>query len=264
MAVAAAMVVPFGTRRWCSALTALSLAELRNDRDLSLTGVFKWVLEPLSHVAVYVVLVDVIFGRGTPHYPLFVLCAVLPWQFFQGVITGSMSLVQRHGPVIGNCAFPLTVLPASLVVKEGSTFVVSVLVFLPIAGLLGAKVSFSLLCLPLIAAVLVLLAAGPAFLGGLFGVYFPDFRVIAINLSRLCFLASTALVRPAEVPGDVLPDLLRLNPLSGIFNALRRVLMDGRPPAAGDLLWPAAVAIVFLGVGLPLYVWRQREFAKEL
>jgi hypothetical protein len=48
-------------------------------------------------------------------------------------------------------------------------------------------------------------------------------------------------------------DLVQLNPLSGLFEAYRSVLLYGHAPGAAQLAYPAAVALVALAVTLPVF-----------
>ena len=56
--------------------------------------------------------------------------------------------------------------------------------------------------------------------------------------------------------------LLKLNPLTGIFEAYRDVFYYGRAPAAWELLYPLGFAVVVLGIFVPIYHREQRQFAK--
>jgi ABC-type polysaccharide/polyol phosphate export permease len=57
-------------------------------------------------------------------------------------------------------------------------------------------------------------------------------------------------------------DILRFNPLSGLFEAYRSVLLDGQAPAPWELLYPFAIASLILIIFVPLYGSEQTQFAK--
>ena len=57
-------------------------ADLKKKGSDTFLGNLWWVLDPLLQMAVYVVLVSVIFARSQPDYPLFVFAAILPWKWF--------------------------------------------------------------------------------------------------------------------------------------------------------------------------------------
>jgi ABC-type polysaccharide/polyol phosphate export permease len=56
--------------------------------------------------------------------------------------------------------------------------------------------------------------------------------------------------------------LLRLNPLTGLFEAYRDIFLSGHSPAAWQLLYPIAIASVILVAFVPLYRTEQKQFAK--
>src|SRR5207237_9363357 len=117
---------------------------------------------------------------------------------------------------------------------------------------------------PVVIAVLAILVSGPAYIATIFGLYFPDYRGAAQNFIRLGFLASTGLVAASRIPGDNLPRLLKANPLSGIFDSFRDVVIAERMPTFWHLAYPLATGVVLLALGLALYSWREFEFAKEV
>ena len=57
-------------------------------------------------------------------------------------------------------------------------------------------------------------------------------------------------------------DLLRLNPLSGVFEAYRSVLLYGTRPSAWEVLVPTVFSLVVLAIALPIYFSEQKQFAK--
>lgn len=255
---------PGGVDRRLRVIGALASARLKQSRDVSVVGILKWLLEPLSYMAVYFVLVAVFLDRPSFAYPLFLLCALVPWRYFTGVVGGSMALVSAHAAVITNRAFPRDVLPLVLVATEGANLLVALTLFAPMMAWYGIAPRPSMLWVPALIAILAVLSAGPAYLGGVFGLYFPEYRPLVQNLIRMGFFVSTGLVSLRHVPAGRLTTVLRLNPLSGVFDSFRAVVIDGRAPLPFDLLYPLAVGGFLLAVGVPLYRWREREFAKEV
>jgi ABC-type polysaccharide/polyol phosphate export permease len=246
-------------------LRALTVAELRVTQDLTVVGIFKWMLEPLSYMAVYYLLIGVVLGAAQNRdYPLFLLAGLVQFRYFTGVVNGSMSVLTRFGAAITNRAFPRWVLPLVLAAAEVPTLLLSLLLFVPLMAASGIGPSPALVWIPIIVLVLALVSIGPAYLMAVFGLYFPDFRGAAQNLIRVTYFVSTGLFPASFAQGDILPLLPKLNPLSGVFDAMRAVVMFGKAPKAFDLLYPALAGLVFLALGGSLYRWRQHQFAKEL
>ncbi|MFN2390145.1 MAG: ABC transporter permease [Actinomycetota bacterium] len=245
-------------------LRVLAVAEMRQSRDLTLLGMLKWVLEPLSYMAVYFVLVAAIFDRGREAYPLFLLAALVPFRYFTGVTTGAMGVVKSYGSVITNAAMPMWVLPLVLMVSELATLLLSLFVFVPFMIWYGVVPWPSVLWLPLLLVELMLLCSGPVYAATVFGLYVPHLRGASQNLIRTTFFVSTGLVAAAEVPGNELAQLVRLNPLSSLFESFRAVFLHGSSPALRDLLYLGASGLLMLALGAAVFVWRQHEFPKEV
>jgi ABC-type polysaccharide/polyol phosphate export permease len=243
---------------------ALTAAELKKERDLNLAGLVRWSLEPLSYMVVYIILLGAILNRPREALPLFLLAALIPFRFFTESLFRSMAVVKGNGPIITNRLFPREVLPLVVVASNTATFLLSLLLLLPFMLLYDTPFTLALLWLPVIIVILLVLSAGPAYIGAVFGLYFPDFRGAVQNLVRVSFFLSTGLFSLKEVPGQDLPDLIDANPLSSVFDSFRAVILRGRPPGELDLLYPLAVGILLLAVGLFLYRRRQDQFAKEV
>jgi ABC-type polysaccharide/polyol phosphate export permease len=245
-------------------LSALTVAELRASHEFSIAGVLRWILEPVSYMFVYFVLVAAILNRPEFAFPLFLLCALVPFRFFTGALNGSMSLVQRYSSVVANTSLPPFVLPLVLIVVEGMDMLVALLLFVPMVIYYGTDVWPSILWLPVGLLTLVLLTAGPILLGTLFGLYYPDLRGVAQNLVRATFFVSTGLVAISRVPGRELPRFFRANPLSGVFDTFRAVFLHGNTPDVVDLVYPPLVGLLLLLIAIPLYRARARHLPKEV
>lgn len=262
--IAASTTAKGSWRRHREVLVALTIADLKAMDELSVGGVLRWALEPVSFMLVYFVMIGEILERRQPSFLLFLLCALVPWRYFTSVTTGAADVLRAHGEEIANCAFPKLVLPIVVVVVEGLTLLVSLVLFAPFMALYGIGASAALLWLPVLVAVLAVLVTGPAYVMTLAGLYFPDYRGIVGNMIRAGFFASTGLVPADSVDNEGLRTLLRLNPLSGVFDSFRTVVMAGRSPEAVDVLYPLVVGTVACAGGVWLFTRRQHEFAKEV
>ena len=251
-------------RRIWELLVTLTVAELRESRDFTLAGFARWIIEPVSYMLVYFVVVASILDNYRFAYPLFLFCALIPWRYFTGVVQDSMHLMRRYSETIKNRAFPTGVLPLVLMAAEATTFFIVLFLFAPLMVVYDIAPTRALLYLPVVLLILLLVTSGPTYIAAIFGLYFPDFRGAAQNLIRAGFFLSSGLVPIEEVPGHELPLLLRANPLTGIFDSFRAIFLEGRPPFWMDMAYPAAVGTVVLVMGLLLYRWRRFELPKEV
>lgn len=246
------------------AFLVLAAAEIKEERELSLAGVVRWVIEPLSYMVVYAVFVGAILNKPQPAYPLFILAALIPFRMFTETTNRSMTVIKSYSSIITNRSFPRDVLPPVVVAANTPTFLLALFMLVPFMVLFGIPFTATLVWLPVMIAILLLLTTAASYVGALLGLYLPDFRGAIQNVIRVSFFASTGLVRPEDIPGDTLRTVIFANPLSSIFDGVRSSVLAGRPPSRFDLAYPTMLALVLLLVGMGLYRWRERDFAKEV
>jgi ABC-type polysaccharide/polyol phosphate export permease len=247
-------------------------ADLRKRGADTLLGNVWWVIDPLLQMAVYVVLVSVVFDRGLPDYALFVFAAILPWKWFQTSVTDAVTSVSGADRLIKQVQFPKLVLPISSVVAGVASFSFGMI---PLAGLMlimyPYRIEATLLLIPLIAVVQFVFSLAVTILVAGLNVFFRDIGNLARHLLRLWFYLSPGLysidmLRGAG--GDRVPawivDVLLLNPFAILFTSYRNVIYEGIPPdwtALGALL-----AVSFLLVAGSTLIFKRLEptFAKVL
>lgn len=246
------------------AFLVLTAAEIKEERELSLAGVVRWAVEPLSYMVVYAIFVGAILNKPQPAFPLFILAALIPFRMFTETTNRSMAVIKSYSSIITNRSFPRQILPPVVVAANTPTFLLSLSLFVPFMLVFGIPFTPTLIWLPVMVAILLLLTTAASYLGAFLGLYLPDFRGAIQNVIRVSFFASTGLVTHRDIPGETLPDVITANPLSSIFDGVRSSVLFGRPPAPFDLIYPTLVGLVVLLVGMTLYRWRERDFAKDV
>jgi len=109
----------------------------------------------------------------------------------------------------------------------------------------------------------IVFAVGLAYPSALIGVWFPDVRLFTTQAMRMLYFAAPGVVALSEVSGRT-HQLMRLNPLTALFESYRDVLIYGRLPALWMLLYPAGLALLLLAASLPVYRRDQHHFAKVI
>jgi lipopolysaccharide transport system permease protein len=158
-------------------------------------------------------------------------------------------------------SFRRTLIPLSSVLTEAVAFGASLLLIVLMMAVYGVSPTLAVAWLPLVLVINLALAAGFAYPGSLFAIWFRELKPFALSFVRILFFLGPGLVPLAETSEDARV-LLQLNPLTGLFEAYRDMFLYGRSPSASELLYPLACALVLLAVSLPVYRREQREFAK--
>jgi len=244
-------------------LLALVRADLRSRYGRGRLRFLKWLLDPLFLVGVYLLLVAILLRRGGPAPGLSLACAVVPFQLVMGGMLAGLDAIASRSTMLLNFSLPRGLLPLASALTETVAFSSSLLLLALMMAIYGIPPTPALLWLPVIVVVNLLLAAAAAYPAALVGLLFREFRPFAVSIIRTAFFLSPGLVALDQITG-VARELIVLNPLTGLFEAYRAVLLYGTSPAAWQVAWPIGAAGLVAAIFVPLYRREQSEFAKVL
>ncbi len=249
----------------------LTLRELRGRYKRSVLGWLWSLLNPLSSMLVFTLVFGVILAvtppKGDPSglkvYALYLLAALLPWNFFAGSVASSMGVLVGNAGLIKKVWFPREILIGANVAALAFTFAIELgllLVALVVAG------NMVLPWIPVLVALTVLLALFSTGLGLAFAavnVYFRDLSHLWGIAAQLWFYAT-----PVIYPITLVPErwrwVYRLNPMAEFAVAYRSVLYDLRFPPLTTVLTLVGVSVAALLFGAFVFDRLSPRFAEEL
>ncbi|HZT15306.1 MAG TPA: ABC transporter permease [Gaiellaceae bacterium] len=234
---------------------------LRTEHVGTVFGFLWWLLDPLLLMAVYTVLIDVVLSRGTPNFPLFVMAAILPWEFFTRSARNGMAYTLAKERAMRQVAFPRPVIPIAATLAEGIHLLVALALYILFAIPFGVDPSpINLLAIP-IALLMLPLVLGFTFFFSTLNMFFRDTKHITDHAFRLWFYLS-----PSLYPATRIPQHLRgwydLNPFAPCLESFRDVLLYHRYPNGGHLAYLAGVSFAVFLAGYSYFVAREGSFAK--
>ena len=247
--------------RSLAVLVALAESDMRARYGRGRWQLIKWLVDPFALAGIYLLLVIFVLNRPGPAPGLSLACAIVPFQLVMMSVVNAMSAVSTRRSILLNMAFDRTLLPVSSVMTESVAAGASLGLVALMMGVYGVGPTAAILWLPVVVAVTTVVAVSVAFAASLFGVWFADLRVFGASLVRTLYFVAPGLVPLSEIHGRA-ETLLKLNPLTGLFESFRDVLLYGQRPAAWELLIPLGIAAVLLAVLVPVYRSEQRHFAK--
>lgn len=248
-----------------SLLTAVrGLRDLVHYRDLVLTltmhrisvrykqsalGIGWAVLQPLLLMVVYTIIFSVVVKmphEGGP-YAVFVYAALLPWTFFSTAVTSSATSLVAHNSLITKVYFPREILPLTYVLAAFVDFLIASVILLALLGFYHVSLAASALLVGPIMLVAVLFSLAMAFLLSAFQVRFRDIG-IAIGLLLQLWMYATPVVYPYSIVPDRFVFWYSLNPMAGVVENFRRVILQ-HATVNMAALWPGLIVCLLL---LPL------------
>jgi lipopolysaccharide transport system permease protein len=245
-------------------------AELTKKGADTFLGNVWWVLDPLLQMAVYVILVTIIFQRSIEAYPLFIFSAILPWKWFSSSINDAITSVTARDRIIKQVKFPKIVLPVAAVTGGIVSFAFGLV---PLLGLIllfyPHHLSPTLLLTPAVAVVQFAFTLPVAIVLGAVNVFYRDIGNVVRHGLRLWFYLSPALYGVDQVAHltdrhRILAWIFAANPFTTFFESYRNVIYSGVPP-----LWPELgawlfVSLILLGMAILFFKRLEPSFAKVL
>ena len=193
---------------------------------------FGWALvQPVFSMVV----ITVIFGNfvrvpseGIP-YPVFAYVAILPWSLFSGSISAAVPSILRNMHLVTKIYFPREILPLSAILARLVDFIIASLVFVALMLWYRIPVHVTLLFVPLLLVIQILLALGISLLGAAISVFLRDIS-FAIPLGMQLWMYATPVIYPLSMVPERWCPLYFLNPMAGIIESYRQVVLHGQLP----------------------------------
>jgi ABC-type polysaccharide/polyol phosphate export permease len=261
--IRAGLAEMFGRRRLTAYLVG---ADIKRTHADTLFGQLWWVIDPLLQMAVYIVLVQVIFDRKVPDYPLFIFAAILPWKWFTTTLNDATLSITGRQSLIRQIQFPKIVLPTASVVAGTFSFSFGLIALGIVYLFYLDRLSPWILTLPLIAAVQFLFTMAMGVLLSALNAFFRDIQNVLRHALRLWFYLSPGLYS-LEILSANHKDayaLLSLNPFAILFESYRDVTWGETNPHWFGLLGLTGFSLLLLLFAVWLFKRAEPSFARIL
>lgn len=229
-------------------------------------GYLWWILDPLFLMMVYYFVMGIIFQRGDPDYHVFLLCGLVPWQWFTRALILGTTAITRNTHLIKqtNIPLPIYILAPILIQMFFAFFGFAIVV------LFVFKISFPLILFlfPLMFLQIIFTFGLSCFLS-VANVYFHDTQhFIAYTLRFGMYLSpilySTSQVLDSEKIPKIGKILYLFNPFVLIIPGYRDILMYGQSFDWRYLFLWIVVSLVLLETGLKLLRTRHGHVPKMI
>lgn len=214
----------------------------------SILGYFWSLLDPLLTMLLFIVVFSVFMKIKVENYPVFLITGILPWNFLQMSLNGSlMSLVQSR-QLIRKIYFPRQLLPYSVVITYLVNLLLSFLVLIPILFYYKIPVTWNILYLPLAVVLLTMIALGLSLFLSVLFVFFYDTLYASNSITRLWFYLSPIIYPVATVP-EAFRSIYMLNPITPVICLFRTGFLGTEPPAMIFIIYSVVVALLLFVAG---------------
>lgn len=207
-------------------------------RNMSL-GVLWSLVNPLVMMAVLTYVFTKIFTTTQPHYPLFLLCGLLPFNFFSTAWSlGTGSVVDSAG-LIKRVPVPREAIPIATVLSCCLHLGIQMVLLCSLVIVFGLGFNIHWLWIPVVLGLEVVFAAGLALLTSALNVFTRDTRYVVESVNTVLFWLVPIFYSLSLVPKEYW-EIYQLNPLAALTLALRYILLDGQSPPM-TIIWKMAL-----------------------
>lgn len=259
-------------RRFVNLTLTLAKTEFKLRYFGSVLGYLWSLVRPLLFFGVlYVVFTHALkVGKDIPHYPVYLLSAIILWTFFVETTTGSVQCLLAREGLLRKMRFPRLVIPLSVALTAAFNFAANFVVVLVFAVASGVAVRWSWLELLPLALLLVTLAVGVGMLLSVLYVRFRDIQPIWEVAAQILFYGSPILYVAATYK-QFEHAIVLANPIAAILTQMRHVFVDPAAPSAAmaaggtaRLLIPLAIIAAVFALGLWFFHREAPRIAENL
>jgi len=228
-------------------------------RNMSL-GIFWSLLNPLVMMGVMTFVFTKVFANtSTPHFALFVLCGLVPYNFFTVAwISGTTSLVDNAN-LIKRIAVPRETIPIAAVLSNAVHLLIQIGLLFTVAFLSHVYPNRYWLLLPFIWGMEIVFVCGLSLITASLNIFVRDVRYVVESTNVVLFWLVPIFYRFESIPQQY-KELYELNPVAALVLALRMILLEDSPPHTILLLKLSASSVAVLAIGWLVFRRAKEQF----
>lgn len=253
----------------------LTLRELRTKYRRSLLGWAWSMLNPLATVGIYAFVFGVLFESTAPPgdpsglrgFAYFLLCALLPWNFFALIANLGMSSISVNAGLVRRVAFPREILVFSNVLHACVQFSIELGLLAIVLLIAGSPILPWLPVVLLVTILLVLFGSGFALALSTVSVYFRDMKYLWTIFMQVWFFL-TPIVYSPNIVEERVPNwvkvILEANPMTSFVTSYRDLLYDATAPSTLRILHMIGASIISVSLGWFVFARTSRRLPEEV
>jgi len=220
------------------------------------------VLQPFLTMVVF----TLFFGKlakvpseGIP-YPIFVYAGLLPWMYFANALGASGNSLVNNANLITKVYFPRIIIPSSGALAGLLDFFIALGVLLVMMIHYHCLPGPAIVLLPVLVVLTLLCSVGVGAWLSALNVQYRDIRY-AIPFGIQLWMFVSPVIYPVGLVGEKFRWLLALNPMGGLIDAYRAVLLGHRPVDWPLLLISTLIILLLFTSGISYFRRVERTFA---
>jgi len=235
----------------------------------SWVGLLWNVLLPGFVIVVYLLVFELTPGfrfgghESVGGYGINLVVGLIPWLLFQEAVSRAANAYVEQRHVLTQIPIPPALFPLAYVGSALLRHLAVLVIFLAILSFVGIAPSILWLGVAAVLPLLLVVSAGGAIVTACLTVGHRDVAP-TVGAAMLPLFFATPVIYPPHIIPEPLRVVMDLNPLSPVVVAYRDLLVVGRVPEPGGLLYTAAVGVVLLALGAVMVRRMGPELAERM
>jgi lipopolysaccharide transport system permease protein len=240
-------------------LLNLVWAELTARYKTTAFGIVWFIVNPMVLMGILVLIFGQVVHLSIKNYPSFVLSALLPWTFFQMGLTNAAGSLTRASGLVKRVRIPREFVPLSALMAGLIHFLISLVMLFGMMWFQKAPVSRLVIFLPVVIAIQLVFLTGAGLLMASLNVLYRDIEHMLSPALQALFYFTPTFYPLSYVPKPWLRWYL-INPMAGIIELYRNVLVAGWPPSMLVVQMAILTSVVTLVVGVLVFRRLEPQF----
>jgi len=239
--------------------------DLRVRYQRSVLGFLWTLINPILMMATLTMVFSQVFQ--VPNWKLYamhIFAGQVSWTMFAGSLNDSANSILANEGLIKKIYLPKLIFPLARILINLTTFLLSlVALYLLAGGFLGAKLSPSMILLPMLIGLLAAFAMGLGLILAVANTFYRDTgHLITVILQAWYF--ATPIIWSETTMSPTTQARCWLNPAYPFVKMFQLIICDGQWPAPTFLLTAACLATVSLGIGYVTFKCHENKLVFRL
>ncbi|MBV8842256.1 MAG: ABC transporter permease [Bryobacterales bacterium] len=232
-------------------------------RNMSL-GILWSMINPLVMMGVLTFVFGRVFANpNSPTFPLFVLCGLIPFNFFAGALSSGTTSIVESAHLIKRLPVPREIVPVASVLSNCVHLTIQLVLLVAIALFYKLPPAHPWLWLPVLWLLFIAFVCGLALGASAINVFIRDTRYVVESFNLVLFWLVPIFYSFTIIPAKYVT-IYRFNPVAALVLATRDIMIDRHSPPPSIMINMAIAASISIAMGLLIFSRLKRRFYEHI
>ncbi|MGL5956396.1 MAG: ABC transporter permease [Brevinema sp.] len=208
-------------------------------------GYLWWFLDPLLNMAIYIIMVRIVFRQRDANYPIFFFSAMLVWRYFSMAIQQAASSITDNIHICKDNYIPKFIFPLAICISNLTPFIFSLTFLFILMLFFQTPLTLNLLYVPILLVSLFLLTITISIFCAHVNVFMNDFGNILPHIIMIGMFSTPIFYDINMIPEEYI-FFMKLNPIGIITTGFRNIFTYGTAPPMKRLIYLIITTIISL------------------